>query len=350
MKALSILAALAVLMGLPAAAAEDSPKAVLVTGASSGIGLETAEHLAAKGYFVYAGARNDADMAMLNKIDNVMAVRLDVTKPEQIAAAVKTIEKEGRGLWGLVNNAGVNVIAPLIEAEEADFQFLMDVNVFGVFRVTKAFAPLILESGGRVVNISSISGVLSGGGYGMYSASKHALEAMTDSLATEMEEHGVFVTAVNPGNYASEIGITRCNRLLADPDEDDWGLWEDRRQAMIENCKTRVEPDAESTGASPIEVALAIEQALFDEAPRDRYLIVPRQVQAGWTIGKSVSELLEYNNGHEFSYTRDELVELIDALWPYMEGEKSFDNEEDDKAMREFMEHWMNRGAVPDES
>ncbi len=164
----------------------EEQKAVLVTGATSGIGRATAERLASEGYFVYAGARKDADMDELNKIDNIMAVRIDVTKQEQIDAAANLIAEQGRGLWGLVNNAGVNVVAPLVEASESDFQFLFDVNVFGVYRTTKAFAPMILQSKGRIVNISSISGVLSGGGYGMYSASKHAVEAMTDALAMEL--------------------------------------------------------------------------------------------------------------------------------------------------------------------
>lgn len=194
MKRIAFLAALAIMLSgsvLPSYALADeaeSQKAVLITGASTGIGRNAAERLAAAGYFVYAGARKAADIEELNKIDNVMAVRLDVTKQDEIDAAVEQIRKEGRGLWGIVNNAGVNVVAPLIEADVSELEFLFDVNVYGVFRVTKAFAPLVIESSGRIVNISSISGVLSGNGYGMYAASKHAVEAFTDSLAREMED------------------------------------------------------------------------------------------------------------------------------------------------------------------
>ena len=336
-------------LSLSAFASDSAQKAVLITGASTGIGRAAAEHLAASGYFVYAGARKDADMAELNKIENVKAVRIDVTRQEQIDAAVKLIEQEGRGLWGLVNNAGVNVVAPLIEVEESDFDFLFNVNVYGVYRVTKAFAPLIIESKGRIVNISSISGVLSGGGYGIYAASKHAVEAMTDALAGELEEFDGFVTAVNPGNFASEIGLTRCRRLLADTDADDWGLFEHRRQEMIADCEKRLEAGVEEEGTSPVAVAETIKQALFEENPRDRYLIVPRQVEAGWTIARSVEELLIFNVGHEHSYTRDEVVELIDTMWPFVSGEKSWDNEEDEAAMKGFMQKWMNRGQVADE-
>ena len=163
-----------------------SQKAVLVTGASTGIGRKITEKLAAEGYFVYAGARKDEDIEALNLIENVRAVRLDVTIQEDIDAAVNTVEAGGLGLYGLVNNAGVNVLAPLIEIDEAELDFLFDVNIYGPYRITKAFAPLIIESQGRISNISSISGTLSGPLYGIYSMSKHALEAYTDSLTIEM--------------------------------------------------------------------------------------------------------------------------------------------------------------------
>lgn len=320
-------------------------QAVLITGATTGIGRVTAEHLAGEGFFVYAGARKDADMEELNKIDNIMAVRLDVTKQDQIDAAVRLIAEQGRGLWGLVNNAGVNVVAPLIEAEEADLNFLFNVNVFGVFRVTKAFAPMIIESKGRIVNISSISGVLSGGGYGIYAGSKHAVEAMTDALASELGDFGVHVSAVNPGNFASEIGLTRCKRLVADKSASEWGLFEDRRQEMLKSCEERLDAGVENEGTPPDAVAYAIKDALFEENPRDRYLVVPRQIEAGWTIAKAIDEMLALNVGHEHSYTRDEIVQLIDAMWPFASGEKSWDEPGDEAAMKEFMQTWMKRQA-----
>ena len=325
---------------------DDTQKAVLITGATTGIGRFAAEYLAAQGYFVYAGARKDADMDALNRIDNIMAVRLDVTKQDQIDAAARVIEEQGRGLWGLVNNAGVNVVAPLVEIDEADFDFVFNVNVYGVMRVTKAFAPMIIESKGRIVNISSISGVLSGGGYGVYAGTKHALEAMTDALANELHEFGVHVSAVNPGNFASEIGLTRCKRLVADTDAEDWGLFEQRRQEMIADCKQRLEAGVEDEGTPPDAVASTIARALFEDNPRNRYMVVPRQVEAGWTISKAVEEMLDLNLGHEYSYSRDEIMELVDALWPYAKGEKSRGNPEDAAALREFLQAWMNKQAA----
>ena len=342
---LTIAAIVAVVLFLPGvptvASGADDQKAVLITGATTGIGRNAAERLAEAGYFVYAGARKDADMEELNKIDNVMAVRIDVTNQDQIDAAVTLIEKEGRGLWGVVNNAGVNVVAPMIEADINDLEFLFDVNVFGVFRVTKAFAPMLIESKGRIVNISSISGVLSGNGYGNYSGSKHAVEAFTDSTSREMEDLGVFVTAVNPGNYASEIGLTRCKRLVEDTDAEPWVYFEERRQQMINGCRERLESGVQGEGTPPDAVAAAIEQALFEENPRDRYLVVPRQEEAGWTIGKILEEMLALNVGHEYTYSREQVIEFIDALWPFASGEKSWSNPADAEEAEKFIDAWL---------
>ena len=135
-------------------------KAVLVTGASSGIGRKITERLASQGFFVYAGARAQKDLDELNAIKNVQGVRLDVTVPADIAAAVAIVNKGGRGLYGVVNNAGVVVVAPMIEVEEKELDFIFGVNMYGPYRITKAFAPMLLESKGRVINISSLNGIV----------------------------------------------------------------------------------------------------------------------------------------------------------------------------------------------
>ena len=200
------------------AAADDDgneQKAVLITGASSGLGRAMTELLASKGHFVYAGARKDGDLAELNRIENVQAVRLDVNVQEDIDAAVKTITEAGRGLHGLVNNAGVAILAPLIEVDEEDFSFQMDVNVAGPYRVTRAFAPLIIESQGRITTTGSISGILSGPMFGPYSMTKHAMEAFVDSLAAEMARFDVHVSIIEPGTYQSRIGENALERMKA---------------------------------------------------------------------------------------------------------------------------------------
>ena len=351
MRILSVVLFAAALLMPPVEARADGheTRAVLVTGATSGIGRAAAELLAGQGYFVYAGARKDADMAELNAIDNVKAVRLDVTKQDQIDAAVALVEREGRGLWGVVNNAGVNVVAPQVAATEDEFQFLFDVNVFGVYRVTKAFAPLVVESKGRIINISSISGILAGPGYGMYAASKHAVEAMTDSLATEMAPFGVHVAAVNPGNFASEIGLTRCKRRIANADTEDWGLWEDSRQSLLESCEERLEAGIAGEGTPPLAVAETISRALFEESPRFRYMIVPEQSEAGLTIAAGMAELLQFNGAHEHSYSQEEMRALVDLMWPYGTGEKSMMTEGGFGAFMEALGPWMMRAGAGDQ-
>src|SRR5262245_33753945 len=143
-----ILTLVTLVFALPVIGSGETPpavpqRAVLVTGASTGIGRKVTERLAADGYFVYAGARKDADLEALNKIKNVQAVRLDVTKQEDIDAAVATIKNAGRGLYALINNAGVATIGSLLENPQSEFDLNMDVNVAGPWRVTKGFIAVV---------------------------------------------------------------------------------------------------------------------------------------------------------------------------------------------------------------
>lgn len=263
-----------------------------MTGASSGIGRKITERLAADGYFVYAGARKEADLRELDAIENVQSIRLDVTRPDEIAAAVEVVRKAGRGLHGLVNNAGVAVMGPLTEMPEDDLRFVVDVNVFGPYRVTQAFAPLIVESGGRITTISSIAGIVSRPPLGAYSMSKHAVEAFGDALAAELEPKGVKVSLVEPGNYRSEISRNAAIRMGLGPDA-----------PMADRSRLK-EPD---------EVAEAVLHALFDPNPKRRYMVVPERREAEVTIAKAIEELVQLNERQPYSYDRDELVRMLDA-------------------------------------
>lgn len=284
--------------------------AVLVTGASSGIGRRITERLAASGTVVFAGARKPRDIEALNTIENVRAVRLDVTVPGDISAAVDTVRRSGLRLLGIVNNAGVANVGPLIEIEESDIDFLFDVNVYGPYRVTKAFSPLLIESEGRVVNISSISGILSGSLFGVYSMSKHALEAYTDSLAAEMRRFDVEVIAIEPGNYSSSIGRNMIERMEAEGQD-----WRDSPYADDIARMVSVFSGYEQSGdwnPEPDDVARAVEHALTSAEPKEHYMVVPLADQAELTIRKAIEELVRYNEGHEFSFSRDELIEMLD--------------------------------------
>lgn len=305
---LVVLAAILVLTSLvaqPAVAGDQ--KAVLITGASTGIGRNMAERLAKEGYFVYAGARKDKDLAELDAIENVKAVRLDVTRQDDIDAAVATIGKEGRGLWGLINNAGVASSGPVAFMDDADLDFVLNVNVNGVVRVTRAFIPLIVESKGRIVTTGSISGILSSANGSAYSMSKHAMEALVDSLAKEMADTGVSVSVIEPGSYKSMIRRTTVARIRKSIEASGGDLTDEMKAQMQQQV------DRETTLPEPDAVSDAAMHALFSDEPRRRYMVVPNQFEAEITIRKIIEELVQLNEGHEFSYDRDELVEMLDA-------------------------------------
>ena len=282
----------------PLAYAANPEKAVLVTGASSGIGRTITENLAARGYFVYAGARKEKDLAELDALENVQSVRLDVTIQDDIDRAVDSITSAGRGLHGLVNNAGVAVVGDATKMSEDDLIFTMNVNVYGPYRITKAFAPLLIESKGRITTIGSISGILSGRSLASYSMSKHAIEAYTDSLAAEMSGHGVGVSVVEPGNYQSRIRakVLEHAQQSGAGDEELAGL----QQWAQEKYK---EPD---------DVAEAVHDALFADTPKRRYMVVPNANEAEITIRKIIREMVELNYDQAYSYDRDTLISMLD--------------------------------------
>jgi NAD(P)-dependent dehydrogenase (short-subunit alcohol dehydrogenase family) len=299
----AIRTALALLLVASIARAEDPAqtpqKAVLVTGATTGIGRKITERLAADGTFVYAGARSDKDLQELSAIKNVKGVQLDVTKPAEIAAAVETVTKEGRGLYGLVNNAGVAVVGPLVETEERDFHFLMDVNLYGPYRITRAFSPLIAKEKGRIVMIGSISGILAPPSLGVYSMSKHGIEAYTDALAEELAPSGVHVSVVEPGNYRSEITSHMLKRM---------------EEISGEKVTTKRLGSADrSEYKEPDEVVAAAKRALFDEKPQRRYMVVPNQREAEFTIKKQIQQLVQLNENQPYAYDREALVAMLDA-------------------------------------
>jgi NAD(P)-dependent dehydrogenase (short-subunit alcohol dehydrogenase family) len=156
--------------------------------------------------------------------------------------------------------------------------------------MTKAFLPLILAQKGRIVTIGSISGILASPDLGPYSMSKHAMEAFTDSLATQMKGTGVEVIVIEPGNYDSQIGVNAAKREGLDNSRADRSKYK--------------EPD---------EVAAAVAQALSEATPKRRYMVVPTQQEAEVTIRKQIQQLVQLNEGQPYAYDRDELTRMLDA-------------------------------------
>ncbi|GHA03605.1 short-chain dehydrogenase/reductase [Arenicella chitinivorans] len=283
-------------------------QAVLVTGASSGIGKRIAETLAQRGVFVYAGARKERDLEVLNQQKNMQGVRLDVTMPEDINAAVEMIQQQGKHLHGIVNNAGVFAYAPMIEVSERDLAFQFNVNVYGPYRMSKAFAPLLIKNQGRIVNIGSIAGLRSNKMFGPYSMSKFAVEAMTEAMAAELAKFDMSVSVIEPGNFNSNIMQNMKKRQAELTHNADATLFADEYQSMQGFTKTD-----RSTHADPQPVADAVIDALFSAQPKLRYLVTPNDGEARYAVGSVIEKLVQINNDHRHTIADADLIAMLEA-------------------------------------
>ena len=239
-------------------------------------------------------------------MDNVSSVRLDVTVQDEIDAAVQFVKDKGRGLYGVVNNAGVGAISPLTSGPESDMDFVFDVNVYGPYRVNKAFLPLLEESKGRTTTIGSISGIF--GTSGIYSMSKMAVEAYTDSLAREIEGNGVHVSIVEPGGFKSNIGLSRAARALAAADRGEIELTEKQR-TRYENEEAR-----RADRKDPDEVADAVLDLLTADNPKRRYMVTPNERQAHGTVKAAMRRVVQINHDQPYAYDREGLIAVLDEL------------------------------------
>jgi NAD(P)-dependent dehydrogenase (short-subunit alcohol dehydrogenase family) len=241
-------------------------RSVLVTGASSGIGLASAVRLASAGWRVFGGVRTEDDAAGIRQ-RGIEPVELDVTDAAQIAAAAHTV---GAELRGLVDNAGIAIAAPLELVPLEELRHQLEVNVVGQVAVLQAVLPALRRGRGRVVLMGSIGGRSALPFLGPYAASKHALEAIADSLRIELRPLGVSVSIVEPGSIATPIwqkGASRASELSEDFDPD--------RAASYSSAVARFREVALSRGpgADPDAVAKAVEHALTSSRPKARYLV-----------------------------------------------------------------------------
>jgi NAD(P)-dependent dehydrogenase (short-subunit alcohol dehydrogenase family) len=190
-------------------------KAVLVTGCSSGIGRATAEVLGRGGWTVYATARR------LETIDDLATAgcrlaQLDVCDENSMRAAVDTVERTHGAVGALVNNAGYGQEGAVEDVPVGELRRQFETNLFGLHRLTQLVLPGMREQGwGRVVNVSSMGGKLTFPGGGVYHASKHALEALSDALRYELRSFGVDVVVIEPGLVKTRFGATSVGAIHA---------------------------------------------------------------------------------------------------------------------------------------
>jgi NAD(P)-dependent dehydrogenase (short-subunit alcohol dehydrogenase family) len=246
--------------------------AVLITGASSGIGAACALHLDQLGWQVFAGVRTEQDAEALQHkaSDRLTPLLLDVTDATSITAAVETITAAvgAAGLAGLINNAGVVVVGPLecLPADELQTQFA--VNVLGLIAITQAFLPLLRQGKGRIVNMGSLAGKVAFPLWGPYSASKFAVEALTDVLRMELLPWHVTVSLVEPFVIATPLWKKIALRARDNSTEN--------AQRLYGPLLTYIDESMPRTGQSGLpadNVARVVVHALTAKTPKTRYVV-----------------------------------------------------------------------------
>ncbi|MCQ3937362.1 MAG: SDR family NAD(P)-dependent oxidoreductase [Chloroflexi bacterium] len=294
-----------------------STQAILVTGASSGIGKHLTLRLAGRGHPVYATVRKEADVEALSKIENVIPLLMDVRNAEQVRAAFEKVSESGRGLYGLVNNAGVGDLGMLVTWTDEEMYDIFNVNVFGPHRVTNAFIQLLVEAKGRVVNIGSQGGMLTSKYYGPYIMTKHALEAYTAVLYDELKPYGVQVSVIQPGGIVSDIGNNMMAGTIAHFQRAQ-PPFKAEAEMVLQSFTEESEPNPNEPESatnrkpsSPEIVWDAVRDALFSEKPKMRYL-VGTHWEGNRVINALISKLLDENDNPMHNYSRDELIALLD--------------------------------------
>jgi NAD(P)-dependent dehydrogenase (short-subunit alcohol dehydrogenase family) len=253
----------------------NSARAVLVTGASTGIGEASALHLDALGFKVFAGVRREADGEALRQkaSSRLVPTILDVTDPGTIDDSAGLIDREmgAAGLYGLVNNAGVAVAAPVEFLPLENLRQQLEVNVIGQVAVIQACLPLLRMAHGRIINLSSISGRIASPFLSPYSCSKFALESISDSLRVELRPWKIVVIVIEPGSIATPIwekSLAAANDLILKMPPRAFELYGPAIEKAISAIR-----QAGQVGMPAATVASVVADALTADKPKARYLV-----------------------------------------------------------------------------
>lgn len=248
---------------------------VLVTGANRGIGLAITHHMSAKGWEVYATARSESALGELATVPRVHPVRLDITDRQSLSCLAEQLPAQ---LDGVVNNAGIIVNGPVEGLTLEDLSRQLDVNVTAQIGVTQAVLPKIRAAKGRIVFISSVSGLIATPGTGAYNASKFALEAIADALRIELRPWGIRVSLVEPGPIRTDMwggALVEHDRMVAE-------LADEHRKLYAPHLSgtRKLLGRMQKMAADPKKVVKAVDHALTANRPKSRYLLdVPSRVQ-----------------------------------------------------------------------
>jgi NAD(P)-dependent dehydrogenase (short-subunit alcohol dehydrogenase family) len=251
----------------------DVSKAVLITGCSTGIGRATAEHLAGKGWTVYATARRAEAIDDL-KAKGCHTLALDVTDEASMQAAVKQVEEAEGAVGVLVNNAGYSQSGAVESVNLADVRSQFETNVFGLVRMCQLALPGMRRQGwGKIVNVSSMGGKMTFPGGGIYHGTKHAVEAISDALRFEVRGFGVDVIVIEPGLIKTQFGEAAVNSIQSGTS--DYGPYGEFNAAVAATTAGAYEGPLAKLGGGPETVARKIEKAISRRRPRTRYPVTP---------------------------------------------------------------------------
>ena len=240
---------------------DSAKKVVLVTGASSGIGKACAEHLLARGFRVFGTQRRPP----AQPAGGVEMVAMDVDDDASVSRGVAAVAERAGRIDAVINNAGNAVMGAVEDTSIDEAKAQLETNFFGVLRVCRAVLPIMRnQSGGHIVNISSLAAVIGLPFSGLYSASKFALEGMSESLRWETRRFGIHVVLVEPGDFDTALPSLRRTVRAAENDE--------TYRAAFARFKAQQEKD-EASAPTPEPVARLIEQILSDPNPRMRYSV-----------------------------------------------------------------------------
>ena len=290
------------------------PGPVLVTGTSSGIGRRITELLSERGHPVFAAVRRKSDMASLAALPLVTPLLLDVTREDSIRRSIRVVQASARGLYGLVNNAGVVELAPLLDTSVAELVRVLEVNLYGVHRMVRACFPLLRKARGRIVNIGSINGVYPEEFAGAYCISKYAVEAYTEVLGKEFAALGIKVSVVEPGEFRSRI----ISSFLARKENaytslsDDSPFQKATRKYFAELRATPGEVDR-SRYPDALPVAEAVLDALFSTVPQRRYLVGTHE-ETDAVVAHVMRLLVQLNQRQEHTLTPDALANRLRTI------------------------------------
>jgi NADP-dependent 3-hydroxy acid dehydrogenase YdfG len=257
----------------------DKSKPVLITGCSTGIGRATAELLASDGWNVYASARRQDSIEDL-KESGAKTLALDVNDEASMASAVAEVEGDGGAVGALVNNAGYSQSGAIESVPLDSIRKQFETNVYGLTRMCQLVLPGMRRAGsGRIVNISSMGGKLTFPGGGIYHATKHAVEAISDALRYEVAGFGVDVVVIEPGLIKTSFGDTAVGSIDETHDE---GPYAKFNEDVAKATAGAYDGPMAKLGGGPETVAAKIEKALSARKPSTRYKVTP---SAGMIMG-----------------------------------------------------------------